>query len=147
MSTEQNKKQQEYRAARQNLKTVNISSKCRNWEELNAEVNSDPWWLGYRIVMYKLEAQSIMDAPRMGAIVNALFPIHHANSYELRLVAADEEPLFSEEDLKEAASLMRSLSLIHISLDARSISELLSIAHVMIREQPLQNNLQTVKTI
>lgn len=38
-----------------------------------------PWRLGYRVVMRKLGPQSfslIMDAPRIGAIVDALFQTH-----------------------------------------------------------------------
>ena len=64
--------------------------------------------------MHKLGAQStspIMDAPCMDAIVDALILTHPVNVHEQHPVAADEVPLFSEEELEEAACLMKSSNL------------------------------------
>ena len=75
--------------------------------ELKAEVNIDPWGLGYWVVMRKLRLQStspIMDGPHIDAIVNALFPIHPVNIHEPR--AEDKVPLFSDEELKEAPGIL-----------------------------------------
>lgn len=44
----------------------------------------------------------------MDAIVVPPFSTHPVNAHELRPVAADEVPLFSDEELKEAAGLMKS---------------------------------------
>ena len=69
-----------------------------------------PGWLSYRVDIRKIGAQSlslIMDAPRMGVIVDAFLPTHPVNAHELRHIAADEVPLISDEELKETAGLMK----------------------------------------
>ena len=67
-------------------------------------MNSDPWGLGYRVVMHKLGSQStspLMDGPRTDAILDALFSTHPVNVCEPHPVAEDTVLLFSEEEPKE----------------------------------------------
>ena len=44
----------------------------------------------------------------MAAIVGALSPMYPVNARELRTAEADEVPLFSDEEVKEVAGLMKS---------------------------------------
>ncbi|KAJ8980486.1 hypothetical protein NQ317_013239 [Molorchus minor] len=68
---------EEFRLARRNLKQTIYRSKKAKWEELRQSVDTDPWGLGYKIVMRKLGSYSprpSMDANQMGHIVDTLFP-------------------------------------------------------------------------
>lgn len=99
-----------YKRARKNLKDAIRKSKRLRWEQLRSEVNSDPWGLGYKIVLRKLGAHTagpIMETSKMEEIVDGLFPTHAIRQPdEFRQV--EEIPLFSEEELQQAAKSLKN---------------------------------------
>ncbi|XP_018792198.1 PREDICTED: uncharacterized protein LOC108970924, partial [Bactrocera latifrons] len=69
----------EYKAAKTELKDAITKTKKDKWEELRNDINQNPWGLGYKIVMKKLEAKQStpeLNAAAMEHIVSTLFPTH-----------------------------------------------------------------------
>ncbi|XP_070071122.1 uncharacterized protein [Drosophila takahashii] len=72
-------KEQEYKKAKKDLNIAIRKSKINKWKCLCNDVNSDPWGLGYKIVMKKLRSRRSLpelQVEQMDNIVGALFPTH-----------------------------------------------------------------------
>ena len=102
----------DYRQARKRLKAAIASAKKEKWEQLRADVNKDPWGLGYKLVMKKLGTKTPaknMDENTMRNIVETLFPTHPT-----RPQSPDEPqaqtlpPPFTEEELQAAAQSLKN---------------------------------------
>lgn len=102
---------EEFRIARRALKSKIKESKRRKWEELKRDVDVEPWGLGYKIIMRKLGSQApspLMDAEQMWQIVDSLFPNQQEQHRPPCPDKTDEVPLFTEEELREAAYSLQS---------------------------------------
>lgn len=103
---------EEFKTKRQELRRAIKQSKKRKFEELRQDINSDPWGLGYKIVIKKLGNQKNvgdLKPQTMQHIVNTLFPAHPIRPPDgfapsLRL----EIPAFSDEELKVAANALKN---------------------------------------
>lgn len=87
-----------------------MDSKRHEWEDL-FEVNSNPWDLGYRVVMRRSGTRTIapiLDAQRLRIMIDALFPNHSVKAQISPPVVPDYVALFSKDELKEATSFMQS---------------------------------------
>lgn len=86
-----------------------LEAKDRNWRELCAQVNGDPWDTPYRIAMKRLVRRKPipgMEIPgRLDTIVDTLFPRRPATSRRIETVADNEldQIRFTEIELKTAA--------------------------------------------
>ncbi|XP_073999982.1 uncharacterized protein [Rhodnius prolixus] len=101
----------QFSQARRALKNAIFRSKQLKWEDLKRDVDNDPWGLGYKIVMRKLGSQSPtpkMDAREMGKIVSTLFPTHPLRSREQYSPPSEDVPLFTEEELNQAAGSLQN---------------------------------------
>lgn len=104
-------KTEQYRAARQALKIAIGRSKANKWKELCDDVESDPWGLGYKLVLQKLkgcDTTAEMPTEVKERIVGELFPTHELEEQTLVEVAPGEIPLFTREELQRAAKSMRN---------------------------------------
>ncbi|KAJ8980479.1 hypothetical protein NQ317_013232 [Molorchus minor] len=101
---------EEFRLARRNLKQTIHRSKKAKWEELRQSVDTDPWGLGYKIVMRKLGSYSprpSMDANQMGHIVDTLFPSFPERVEQAEQEMPEEIPPFTEEELEQAVASLQ----------------------------------------
>lgn len=99
-----------YREAKRQLHRQIFNSKNRLWESLREDVNSDPWGMGYKIVMGKFcskNATPVMNGDKMTRIVRSLFPEHDDLMEELTLVEDIDIPLFTKEELITAVSKLK----------------------------------------
>lgn len=97
--------------SKKELKKAIGKSKRRKREDLRQDVNNDLWGLGYRIVMQKLGAQGAnptLNSMQMERIVSTLFPTHAVREQEGPSDQDEEIPLFSEEELEQAARSMKN---------------------------------------
>ena len=97
---------EEFRQARKNLKSAILRSKKTKWDELRADINNNPWGLGYRLVMRKLGGRiqlPNLSEEMMNRIVQELFPSHDVIREENTSTTEDRPPpLFSLEELTTA---------------------------------------------
>ncbi|KAJ8977407.1 hypothetical protein NQ317_003188 [Molorchus minor] len=101
---------EEFRLARRNLKQTIYRSKKAKWEELRQSVDTDPWGLGYKIVMRKLGSYSprpSMDANQMGHIVDTLFPSFPERVEQAEQEMPEEIPPFTAEELEQAVASLQ----------------------------------------
>lgn len=101
----------DFKRAKKNLKDAIRKSKRLKWDQLRNEVNSEPWGLGYKIVLNKLGAQlpcPTMEAPVMEGIVDTLFPAHPVRPPDERRDLEEEFLPFSEEELTQAAKTLKN---------------------------------------
>ena len=98
----------QHKAAKRNMRKAIEQSKAREWKTLIAEVDKDPWGLGYKLVTKKLGAKpaTMSDSGTMVQIVDALFPHHPPRPPDDFEVRRDEIPLFTEAELRRAASIL-----------------------------------------
>lgn len=104
---------EEYKLARRTLKLEIKRSKRIKWEDLKREVDTDPWGLGYKVVLRKLGSQSScpkMEEMQMWYIVNSLFPtLAEENRPPCPTQPREEEiPAFTIEELQQAARSLRN---------------------------------------
>lgn len=101
----------QYRAARRALKSAIAKSKIRKWNELCEDVESDPWGLGYKLVLQKLggaDPTSELPTDVKERIVEELFPLHEPEERATVEVIPTEIPLFTRDELQKAAKTMRN---------------------------------------
>ena len=101
----------EYRTAKKSLGRAIKTSKRRCWDRLKDDLNSDPWGLGYKIVMRKLGAftkSAPMEAETMDRIVDTLFPAHPKRSVDPEMSEDLEVPPFTEAELRRAAGALKN---------------------------------------
>ena len=72
------------------------------------KINTDPWGLGYKIVTRKFGA--LAPAPQLEGrvmynIVSFLFPDHEVRR-DLPILISEDPPLFTEDELRDAASTL-----------------------------------------
>lgn len=99
-----------YKRAKKELGRAITRSKKEKWAQLCADVNNDPWGLGYKLVMKKLGAKtsaSCMDAETMDDIVKKLFPTHPVRTDEESARSTEAIP-FTVDELKEAAASLKN---------------------------------------
>lgn len=98
-----------FRLQRKELTEKILEAKDRNWSELCAQVDGDPWGIPYRIVMKKLARRKPLpglEIPgRLELIVDTLFPHRPVTERTINTVCSDEfqKTRFTEADLKAAA--------------------------------------------
>lgn len=94
---------EEFANAKKELKRAIYKSKKRKWDELKADVDNDPWGLGYKIVSKKLGMISACTP-----MVEGLFPTQPGNLTREAKECAGEIPLFCEDELVQAAGSLRN---------------------------------------
>lgn len=103
-------KRSEHKAAKHDLRRAIKISKSRCWERLREDLNSDPWGLGYKIILRKLRAfapAAPLDTEVIDNIVDTLFPTHPLRS--IRQFGNNFDiPLFTIEELEIASQSMKS---------------------------------------
>lgn len=102
---------EEYRIARRALKYEINRSKRLKWESLKRDVDTDPWGMGYKIVMRKLGSQApspVMEAPQAWHIVNSLFPNHTNDDRPQCPNKPDEIPPFTIQEIQQATASLRN---------------------------------------
>lgn len=108
--TEIGRRKEEERAAKKRLCEAIKRSKTECWKTLSAEVDNDPWGLGYKIVMKKL-GKFAKSPPReatvMEEIVNTLFPDHEQRQ-ELQIEVIEDILPFTETELEAAIRSMKN---------------------------------------
>jgi len=100
-----------YKTARQALNGAIKTSKKTKWEELRNDINSNPWGMGYKIVMKKLGANPslpLLDSSKMAEIVGTLFPTHQPLEALLEDQPDEVPPLFTLQELTSAAGALKS---------------------------------------
>lgn len=100
----------EYKEAKHRLSKAIRLSKARCLRSLRDDINSDPWGLGYKIVMGKLNSGSdnTMDEAATKRIVDALFPDHPNQQHPALDVPREQVPLFSEAEMLQAIRSMKN---------------------------------------
>ena len=101
----------EYRTAKKALGRAIKTSKCRCWDRLKDDLNSDPWGLGYKIVMRQLGAftkNAPMVAEVMDRIVDTLFPTHPKGSVDPQMPEYLEAPPFTEAELRRITGTLKN---------------------------------------
>jgi len=100
-----------YKTARQALNGAIKTSKKTKWEELRNDINSNPWGMGYKIVMKKLGANPsppLLDSSKMAEIIGTLFPTHQPLEALLEDQPDEVPPLFTLQELTSAAGALKS---------------------------------------
>lgn len=101
----------EYKAARKNLKKAITESKRAKWEELRNDLNQNPWGIGYRIVSNKLGASTAkpeLSSQKMTEIVDTLFPTHAPLPIAPAYLLNGNPQLFTNEELTSAARTLKT---------------------------------------
>lgn len=100
-----------YKLKKKALSKEIACSKKNKWEEIRADINTNPWGLGYKIVMKKLGARRppvILDSSKMEEIVNTLFPTHMRLQPYAEPSQSPSPQLFTEEELKLAVTTLKN---------------------------------------
>lgn len=101
-----------YKEAKKVLRTAIFASKRKKWEELRADINQNPWGLGYKLVLQKLGSRSPpaqMDEETMRNIVRTLFPTHEIEvGYEDSILNDTRFVPFTVAELQKAASSLQN---------------------------------------
>lgn len=101
---EANARSEEHKEAKKALRHAINRSKVLHWQKLVADVDSDPWGLGYKIVRRRFGAMrppANLEPAKMLRIVRGLFPDHPLRRKRHR-GGADNIALFSAEELRMA---------------------------------------------
>ena len=74
------------------------------------DVNKDPWGLGYKVVMGKLNrgSDNMMDAASTERIVGALFPEQPIRENPVEAIPREEVPLFSDGEMVKDIKAMKN---------------------------------------
>nr|XP_041630547.1 uncharacterized protein LOC121501992 [Drosophila kikkawai] len=100
-----------FKKSKKDLNIAIRKSKTEKWKRLCNDVNSDPWELGYKIVMKKLRTRNPtpdLEEEQMDQIVKALFPAH-TNSIARTTppIAEHQIELFTEDELLKSAKTLK----------------------------------------
>lgn len=100
-----------FKDSRKKLKLAIERSKRQKWEQLRNDLNSDPWGLGYKIVMKKIGGRAPtpeMEPQTMRHIVDTLFPTHELHNHVHTNVLQEEPQQFTQEELQLAARSLKA---------------------------------------
>ncbi|XP_043642426.1 uncharacterized protein LOC122612710 [Drosophila teissieri] len=100
----------QFKKSKKDLTTAIRKSKTEKWKSLCNDVNTDPWGMGYKIVMKKLRARRTtpdLEEGQMDHIVKALFPDHtYSFSRSTTPIADEQVVLFTVDELQRAAKTL-----------------------------------------
>ncbi|KRK05561.1 uncharacterized protein Dyak_GE27431 [Drosophila yakuba] len=101
----------QFKKSKKDLTTAIWKSKTEKWKSLCNDVNTDPWGMGYKIVMKKLRARRTtpdLEEGQMDHIVKALFPDHtYSFSRSTTPIADEQVELFTVDELQRAAKTLK----------------------------------------
>ncbi|XP_070142338.1 uncharacterized protein [Drosophila kikkawai] len=101
----------QFKKSKKDLNIAIRKTKTEKWKRLCNDVNSDPWGLGYKIVMKKLRKRNPtpdLEEEQMDQIVKALFPAHtNSTARTTPPIAEHQIELFTEDELLKAAKTLK----------------------------------------